>query len=332
MTQPETLGRAPVIQSWNPQLLIDAHEMGTLETYLFDPPREPINAYLNPTVLNWRRKFAAEQARSFDRHGWSYYTQEWYEEWYPGYSNSWAALQGAVGLLYEQAGVDGGAVRQESGRLLSYTQAVHQQATSSFANLESLLNHRVEILRDFLADRKKAVAGEGADNAVLVVPPGRDRVRFDRFREFLGQQGFEYEVADEAVSARNGMSVWGEHVDELKLPAGTIMVRVNQPRRRLLLAMLQFDPHPTDQFLQEERESIEKGEGTRAYDVMAYNVCMAYGLDAYWMGEVSGTLVKQRSGAAGEGHRRLSRRELDRSAAYGILIDGASRDVPAVVA
>ena len=79
---PETRGRAAKIIELNPHLVVDAHEMGSLDTYLFDPPREPINGNLSERTLAWRRRFSADQAHAFDQHAWSYYTREWYEEWY----------------------------------------------------------------------------------------------------------------------------------------------------------------------------------------------------------------------------------------------------------
>ncbi len=42
-----------------------------------------------------------------DKYGWSYYTREWVDEWYPGYGSSWPLYTDAVGILYEQAGTDG---------------------------------------------------------------------------------------------------------------------------------------------------------------------------------------------------------------------------------
>ena len=71
-------------------------------------------------LLGWRRVMSADQGAAFDAHGWSYYTQEWYEEWYPGYTNAWSTIIGAIGLLYEQASVSGGAVRQAAGTVLTY--------------------------------------------------------------------------------------------------------------------------------------------------------------------------------------------------------------------
>ena len=40
---PETQGRVKALNEWYPQLMIDGHEMGADDTYLFGPPREPIN-------------------------------------------------------------------------------------------------------------------------------------------------------------------------------------------------------------------------------------------------------------------------------------------------
>ena len=70
--QPEVRDLAEVILSWNPHLLVDSHEQGAIDTYLFDPPREPINIHLSPKVMEWRRRFGSDQAEAFDRYGWSY--------------------------------------------------------------------------------------------------------------------------------------------------------------------------------------------------------------------------------------------------------------------
>ena len=52
--------------------------------------------------------------------------------------NALANLFGAVGILYEQAGVNAAAVKQASGQVLTYREAVHHQLVSTLANLETL--------------------------------------------------------------------------------------------------------------------------------------------------------------------------------------------------
>jgi hypothetical protein len=92
--QPEVRSLAEVILSWNPHLLVDSHEQDAYDTYLFDPPREPLNLSLSPTLMKWRRRFGSDQANAFNNKGWSYYTRDWYTEWGPFYTNSWASLLG----------------------------------------------------------------------------------------------------------------------------------------------------------------------------------------------------------------------------------------------
>ena len=82
-TQPETRGRWQAVQSFHPQLLVDAHEMSSLDTFLFYPQAEPLNPHLPPRHLFWQRAYAEGAARAFDAWGWSYYTREWADGWAP---------------------------------------------------------------------------------------------------------------------------------------------------------------------------------------------------------------------------------------------------------
>ncbi len=326
LVHPETRGRVAAIGSWNPQLLIDSHEMGGLDTYLFEPPREPINVHVSPQIMEWRRLFSADHAKAFDRRGWSYYTQEWYEEWYPGYTNAWGTLIGSIGLLYEQAGVNAAAIKQATGRTLTYEQAVHQQIVSTFANLATLQSNRTAILDSYLKESQWAVSPQGPHNETLLVPPNADAARMERLRDLLRRQGIEFTVAADAFEAADAVDVWGGRHEKMSLPAGTIVVRSDQPRRRLLHALFAFDPHTSDEFLHEERESIEKGRGSRLYDISAWNVPMAYGLDAYWV-EAAPAVGSRES----KRQERISEAAVKQDPAFGWLIDGASGDVYAAL-
>jgi hypothetical protein len=318
---PETRGRAAAILSWNPHLVVDSHEMGGLDTYLFDPPREPYNVHLSQENLAWRRRFSAEQAAAFDRYGWSYYTQEWYEEWYPGYTNAWANLLGAIGILYEQASVNAASVKQAAGRTLTYAEAVNHHVVSSFANLASLRTHRRGVLADYLADRRWAVSAEGPFNETFLVPPSDDRPRRDRFIELLRRQGIELAVTEEPVDAADVVDLQGRRSEARTFPPGTILVRSRQPHRRLLHAILGFDPHMSDAFLTEERKEIENRRGSRVYDITAWSVPLAFGLEAFWAGGVE-------DGAGDRGEVGPERRQgLEGEASYGYLIDGRDSDV-----
>ncbi|MGD2110957.1 MAG: M14 family metallopeptidase [Phycisphaerae bacterium] len=321
---PETRGRAREIRAWNPHLVVDSHEMGSLDTYLFDPPREPHNNNLSEANLNWRRRFSKDQARAFDRHGWSYYTKDWYEEWYPGYTNAWTSLRGAIGLLYEQAGVNAAAVKQRAGNVLTYREAVHHHVVSSFANLETLRVNRREILSDFLEDHRWAVSEQSSDQEVFLVAPSEDRRLLRQFETWLGRHGIESQRAAEPFRVRDAVDMLGHHLDIRSFPPDTLIVRAAQPRRRLLRALLEFDPRMTDSFLLEERKELENDRGTKVYDVTAWNLSMGYNLDAFWAKSIPTIAISpppEPPAPEENGSTELA------EAGYGYLIDVDSSDV-----
>src|SRR5262249_831671 len=161
-----------------------------------------------------------------------------YEEWYPGYTNAWAGLRGAVGILYEQAAVNGAAVKQATGKTLTYAEAVAHHVTSSLANLETLRANRAAILGDFLADRRFAVSAGGRLLETVLLPPAPDAARWQRLLDLLKQQGIEFSTSQGEVTARNAVDVWGRRAETRTLPAGTVVVSSRQPLRRLLHAIL----------------------------------------------------------------------------------------------
>ncbi len=324
---PETRGRAAAILAWNPHLLVDSHEMGSLETYLFDPPREPWNMHLSESNLGWRRRFSADQAAAFDRRGWSYYTQEWYEEWYPGYTNAWANLLGSVGLLYEQAGVNAASVRQRSGETLTYREAVTHQVVSTLANLETLRVNRAAVLRDFLADRRFAVSADGPFDETFLLPPSGDAARRRRFVEILERQGIEHTTARAPIEARDVADPWGTRTESRTFPAETLVVGSAQPHRRLMHAILGFDPHMSEAFLEEERKELERRRGSRIYDVTAWSLPLAFGLEAYWARQVAPAAAAPAPAPAGAAPAAPPATP----PAYGWLLDGRSANVHAAL-
>ncbi|HDZ38383.1 MAG TPA: hypothetical protein ENH62_08880, partial [Marinobacter sp.] len=58
----ENQARMKVITEWKPHFMVDSHEMGSLETYLMDPPRQPLNPLFPKKNLYWREQFGFDQA------------------------------------------------------------------------------------------------------------------------------------------------------------------------------------------------------------------------------------------------------------------------------
>jgi hypothetical protein len=290
MVQPESR-RSAVIASWQPQLMVDSHEMMPHDTYLFSPPRHPFNPHLPPQNLKWAQRFAADQARALDSRGYSYYTGEWNEEFFPGYGSSWASYHGAIGILYEMSRTTGTLVHQRVGTVRTFAEAVEHQVASSVANLGTMVDNRAEILRDYVADRRVAMKRAGRDGpAAWILPRGRYPERTDRLAELLRQQGVEVLLNSASLPELKGLrdARTGASVEAGGMGNGAWLVRLDQPAAPLARVLL--DPHiPMDAaFFREEREYQERGRGTRLYEITAWSLPLAYGIEAYWTSEMPG--------------------------------------------
>ncbi len=283
LINPESQARVSAITEWQPQLIVDAHEMGSLDTYLFSPAREPINPHIPDDLLKWGDTFAQDQAHALDKFGWSYYTREWLEDWYPGYGSSWPFLVGAVGILYEQASTDGSQVKRRDGTVLTFREAVHHQFISSMANLRTAAINREPLLNQFYQIRKAAVAQPAAsDPKEFYLIPGDNLSRVRTFIRKLTMQGIEVKIAREDFEANNLYSYLQGNISRKKLPRGTYIIQLSQPLRPLIQSILEFDPRMSTQFLEEERKSLLREKDTKLYEVTSWSLPMAYNLEAYW--------------------------------------------------
>ncbi len=278
---PESRGRLREVARWNPVLFVDAHGMGSQDTHLFSPPREPINPHIPASRARWCELFARDQAAAFDRHGLVYYTGEWHEEWYPGYSDAYVSYRGAVGILYEQARIAEDGVRRPEGRILSYGESVQHHVIGSLANLRTARAHARDLLRELRANRLRALdpAGPYAHRTFAVLP-NTNASRLRVLTELLQLHGLELYRAARPFTAAAATNHLGQLVTAPNLPAGTLLIPNRQPLGHLVAAALEFDPRLSDQALREERRDLLRTGRSRLYDTTAWNLTMFFGLDA----------------------------------------------------
>jgi hypothetical protein len=282
LVQPESR-RVAEIAHWLPQVMVDSHEMGASDTYLFSPARPPFNPFLPKAYLSWARRYASDQAKALDARGFPYYRGEWADEFFPGYGSSWAMYQGAVGILYEMSGTDGTLVRKPAGDVRTYGQAVEHQLASSIANLRTLSENRKDALLATITARRDGIS-RGASGPVRawVFPATGDPDRLKTLAKILREQGIDIYENDEVVKAAGLRNAATGETASVALPVGSVMVPMDQAAGPLARTIL--DPHvPMEaSFLKDERESIELGRGTRIYDTTGWSLPLEFGLPAYW--------------------------------------------------
>ena len=278
---PETKGKVSAILDWNPQFLVDSHEMGSMDTYLFNPPRAPYNPYMPQTIFKWWDKIAKDQAAAFDEYGWSYYTGDWNEEVYPGYGSSWGIYIGLVGIVYEQAGADGSIVKKEDGTITTYRETVHHQFISSMANLQTIANQKEELLQDYYNNRKKAVSTKNAGKA-FVFSSKSNRTRLNELGETIKRQTIEVYTNKNDLRLPKAINSSGETVTRQNIPAGSLIIPLNQPLNILIKNILSFDIRLDTKSMEKERKKLLKNQGSTLYDVTAWSLSHAYGTDSYY--------------------------------------------------
>ncbi|GMV27655.1 MAG: hypothetical protein AMXMBFR58_36860 [Phycisphaerae bacterium] len=285
-TQPETRGRIAAVREWNPHYFMESHEMGSQDTFLFMPPREPVNPNISPRVREWKVRFAQDQAAAFDGHGWRYYTGEWNEGWYPGYSGAWASMRGIVDNLYEQANIQTDGVRRAEGTIETYRESVHKQLVSSIANLRTLAANKVKLLTDYVADRRENVAEAAAGPGVYFgIPVDRANAgRVELVLRNLDLQGIEWSLVRREVTV-SGRDWLGREFKDRTLAAnageGLVVVSPRQPLGKLAAAMLGLDPRPSDAFMTEERRELLRFGRSRLYDITGWNPALLAGVEVF---------------------------------------------------
>ena len=280
LTQPETQGRVALINEWKPQILVDAHEMGAQDTFMTGPAREPINKNLDYDLIKWGNVFAKDQGNEFDRRNWRFYTGEWHEDLYPGYS-FYVAFRGTLGILYEQSRMAEDGVRRPEGTIQSYRESVHHQFVSTMINLDTLKNNSKSMYEDYWDGRKYNVSSNSKySNRSYVVLATDNNGRINALAEKLKAQDIEIYKNDKPINVSKALKQNGITVSDYTIPSGSMIIPNNQPEAPLISAILEFDAEIDDEVLIEEKQKRIKNGSSIMYDTTAFNFTMMYGLPA----------------------------------------------------
>src|SRR5688500_2316881 len=188
-SHPETRGRVRSMLTWWPHVAVDLHEMGSNSTYFFPPPMAPVNKNVHPSIIRWWDVYAGANAAAFDRHGWSYFRREGYDEFYPGYGSSWPLYAGAIGMPYERASSEGGAIRRDDGTIHTLRDATWGHYTTAWATVDATARNARRRVRDYLAYRRSAVSDAQRNSSRAVIIERDEYGRADSLARRLTDNG-----------------------------------------------------------------------------------------------------------------------------------------------
>ncbi|HEY0731072.1 MAG TPA: M14 metallopeptidase family protein, partial [Chitinophagaceae bacterium] len=161
----ESQNRLAYFHMWKPNILTDHHEMGSNATFFFQPGvPSRVNPLTPPKNQVLTQKIADYHTAFLDRIGSMYFTKEGYDDFYYGKGSTYPDVNGAIGILFEQASSRGHAQQTNNG-VLTFPFTIRNQFTTTLSTLEAARSLRKELL-SFQKEFYKQVQSEAASYAV----------------------------------------------------------------------------------------------------------------------------------------------------------------------
>ncbi|MCP9494709.1 MAG: M14 family metallopeptidase [Pyrinomonadaceae bacterium MAG19_C2-C3] len=294
-SQIETRHMQRAYQEWNPQILVDHH--GQPSQYFFPPAAQPVNPNLpRAQTEKWLTAFGRTNAREFDARQWDYYVRDIFDLFYPGYWDSYPALNGATGMTYE---TDGGGFkglrwRRDDDTIVTFRSAIAKHFVASLATLETASKNARARLADYY-DFKRTAIEEGRTETMkrVILLPGGDPARAAEIAEILARSGIEVGITNQAFRSTRAHGYLNPNAtaQAQQIPAGAYIVDLNQPQKRLAKALLEPRTELERSFVQEQMSRFRRNErrGGNAtkedyqfYDITAWSLPIAFNVEAYW--------------------------------------------------
>ena len=280
-TQKVSQAHARTLVEWHPQVAVDMHEMGSDIEFYFDPPARPFGPYLGDYALEWYELFGDANARAFEQAGYEYFSRERYNYFYPGYSEAFSVYQGAVGLLYEQGSTRGLAITRADDTVRTYRQSIDQQFEAAWATLRFAAQRRQDLLRDYALSARRAIEDGSQGVGRYLIEPVGDPQLHRELAELLLRCGIEVGVSSSDTTLRSTRDRAGNDVGARTFAAGTLVIDADQPRNRLVRALL--EPHvPMEaDFLDQARAAVDRDLNPRFYDKSAWSLPLMFNLSGW---------------------------------------------------
>jgi hypothetical protein len=268
LTQKETQERIKIYQEWKPQVHADYHEMGYNSSYFFFPSFKPINKNLPNNTIEWGEIFGKANAEAFDAKGWSYWSGEVFDLFYPGFGDSWPSLNGAIGMTYEQAGQVGVRVKRNDETILTLKDRLDHHFVTSLATLKTTAGNREKLLKDYYQFFKDAIE-EGRNGPIknYIIDPTKNRSKAERMISLLLQQGIEISRTLKEFTSEGLHTFFQNKETTAKFPANSYIISLEQPSKRLIKSLMEQEPAISDTFF---------------YDISSWALPVAFGVETHW--------------------------------------------------
>lgn len=280
-THNETRNRAAILREWRPQAGVDAHEMGAEREFYVDPPTDPVSPLFPEYASRWFEHYGNAHAEIFDEHHVEYTKGEIFNFFYPAYFTSYMTHQGAVGMLYEQGSSRGFGLQLSDGTVRTLADAANQQYLAFRAMIQLSSDRRQELVSDYYQQNVNAIdAGTSGTVRYFITKEG-DPNLVAEVVNLLMRSGVEVYRLTEESSVRDLSDREGNSMDNQTLNGGTYVIEASQPRHSFIRNMLDPEVPMPEEFLEEARQRVDRGENPRFYDITSWSLPLLYNLQGF---------------------------------------------------
>ncbi|TRX55130.1 hypothetical protein FNN08_11085 [Thalassomonas sp. M1454] len=188
LTQIESQNRMRNFHIYKPNVLADFHEMGKDGTYFFQPGVPSRTNPLTPAKnIELTKLFSTYHAKALDTDNRLYYSEESFDDFYYGKGSTYPDINGAIGILFEQASSRGYAQESING-VLTFGYGVKNQVMTSFSTLNAAFQNKAQLHKfrdDFYKENLKLADKE--DFKGYLITENNDSRRLNSFLGLLKQ-------------------------------------------------------------------------------------------------------------------------------------------------
>ncbi|MFC0605196.1 M14 family metallopeptidase [Winogradskyella pulchriflava] len=258
-TQVETQQRLKVYNKWMPHIHVDFHEQGINEPYYFAPAAEPFHEIISDWQRDFQTQIGKNHAKYFDAEGWLFFTRERFDLFYPSYGDTYPTYMGAIGMTYEQGGhgMAGLGILNDEGHVLTLVERLTHHTTTGLSTVEIASKNASKLNSEFA----KFFDNSNLKYKSYVVSGNADKI--NSLKTLLSK----HEIAFENPTAKSvsGYNYKTGLQGNMNVSYFDLVVHSNQPKGKMVKVL--FEPNA-------------KLSDSLTYDITAWSVPYAYGLDA----------------------------------------------------
>jgi len=258
ISQVESQHRLKVYNKWMPQIHVDFHEQGYNSPYYFAPAAEPFHE----VITDWQREFQTQigknNAKYFDKNGWSYFTKERFDLLYPSYGDTYPTYMGAIGMTYEQAGHAGLGISLKNGQVLTLKDRLTHHTTSGLSTVEISSKNASKLVTEFT----KYFNNTNLKYKNYVLRGDSDKIK--KVVSFLKKHDIKsYSTNATTIKA---YEYYSNSIKTIRISENDLVIPTNQPKGKMVKVLLEQNAELSSPF---------------TYDITAWSIPYAYGLQGF---------------------------------------------------